>query len=151
MLIAVDTNVLIRYVNAAYPEHAVIKRKVDGLIAAGHEICLCNQVIHEYWTVCTRPLANNGMGFDVDRTYDQIQRILTGYNLLADTENLLYIWLDLCKKHQVAGKNAHDARIVACMKLNRVDQLITLNPTDFSRFTEITCITPKEVTEDQNG
>jgi hypothetical protein len=45
----------------------------------------------------------------------------------------------------VSGKQVHDARIVALMQALGVTRLLTLNPSDFSRYPEITIIEPQDV------
>lgn len=43
------------------------------------------------------------------------------------------------------GKSAHDARIAALMLAHGVTHLLTLNPTDFTRYNGITPVTPQEI------
>jgi predicted nucleic acid-binding protein len=51
----------------------------------------------------------------------------------------------LVSKHEVKGKEVHDARIVAAMLAHRVTHLLTFNTADFKRYTEIAAINPREV------
>jgi hypothetical protein len=39
----------------------------------------------------------------------------------------------------------HDARLVAAMLAHGVPQILTLNPRDFQRYTEITVLHPADV------
>ncbi|MEK7832647.1 MAG: hypothetical protein AAB401_16260 [Acidobacteriota bacterium] len=43
------------------------------------------------------------------------------------------------------GKPAHDARIVAAMKVHGIAHLLTFNVGDFKRFPNITVVSPDEV------
>jgi predicted nucleic acid-binding protein len=40
----------------------------------------------------------------------------------------------------VSGKQAHDARIVAAMKVHGVTHLLTFNTDDFKRYTDIAAV-----------
>ena len=46
---------------------------------------------------------------------------------------------------RVIGKNAHDARLVAAMRVHGVTHLLTFNDQDFARYTGITVLTPAAV------
>ena len=48
-------------------------------------------------------------------------------------------------KHKVSGKPTHDARIVAAMIVHKIENILTLNPNDFKRFSEIKAVRPKDV------
>jgi predicted nucleic acid-binding protein len=56
-------------------------------------------------------------------------------------------WRRLVTAHQVSGKSAHDARLVALMQAHGVARRVTLNPGDFARYQEIGCLTPQQVLE----
>jgi len=47
--------------------------------------------------------------------------------------------------HRVAGKQAHDARLVAAMLVHGVTHLLTFNTNDFKRFSEIMVVNPQNV------
>ena len=49
-------------------------------------------------------------------------------------------------RHEVIGKMAHDARLVAAMKRHDITHLLTFNDRDFSRFTDIMVVNPASVT-----
>jgi predicted nucleic acid-binding protein len=51
----------------------------------------------------------------------------------------------LVEINQIAGKRVHDARIVAVLKANGIDHLITFNAGDFSGFPALSVITPQSV------
>ena len=50
-------------------------------------------------------------------------------------------WKSLVTQHAVMGKKAHDARIVAAMKVHNVSHLLTFNRADFKRFQGIIIVT----------
>jgi predicted nucleic acid-binding protein len=43
------------------------------------------------------------------------------------------------------GKTSHDARLVAAMKVHRIDSILTLNPKDFQRFDHINVVMPADI------
>ncbi len=51
-------------------------------------------------------------------------------------------WLDLCTRHAVRGRQAHDTRLVAVMLAHGITHLVTLNAGDFERYSEIKCLVP---------
>lgn len=48
-------------------------------------------------------------------------------------------------QHQVQGKNAHDARLVAAMLVHRIARLLTFNKADFARYSAIVAMSPQDV------
>jgi len=64
---------------------------------------------------------------------------------LPDTADILPKWEQLIVKHQVLGKQAHDARLVAAMEVHNLTHLLTFNDRDFKRFTEITVVNPQNI------
>jgi predicted nucleic acid-binding protein len=97
--------------------------------------------------VATRPVANNGLGLAVERTQRLVERAESFFTLLLDTQLIYREWLRLVGTHAVSGVNAHDARLVAAMKIHGVSHLLTFNTDDFKRYhgSEIAVTTPAEV------
>lgn len=48
----------------------------------------------------------------------------------------------LVAAYDVKGNSAHDARIVASMKVHNVSHVLTFNGPDFTRFPAITVLSP---------
>lgn len=140
MRIAVDTSVIVRYTNRTDAHFHEVHERIRELHAAGHELSIAPQSVYEYWAVATRPSSANGLGQTIDDTERALLLILRAFVLIPDPPDLLDRWLYLCRRHQVMGRNAHDARIVAWMLGNRVDQLFTRDRGDFARFDEITLV-----------
>jgi predicted nucleic acid-binding protein len=49
------------------------------------------------------------------------------------------------KQYRITGVSVHDARIVAQMIAWGIRDIVTLNPGDFRRYTEISVLTPREI------
>jgi predicted nucleic acid-binding protein len=94
-------------------------------------------------------LANNGLGWGVDRAEQELATLKNLFVVIADTDAVLAEWERLVVHHLVIGKQAHDAHLVASMLVHRVTHLLTFNDADFKRFPEITVLNPRSLL-DQN-
>lgn len=103
------------------------------------------QNLIEFWAVSTRPVANNGLGLDVAQAEAEITGLKRVFGLLTDTHEIFAEWERIVVRHQVIGKQAHDARLVAAMKVHRITHLLTFNDSDFKRFEEITVVNPNSL------
>jgi hypothetical protein len=48
----------------------------------------------------------------------------------------------LVRDHRVSGVQVHDARLIAVMKIQNIDRIMTFNVRDLTRFSEIEAIHP---------
>ncbi len=103
------------------------------------------QVLAEYWVVSTRPRDVNGMGLSAESTSLSTSWIFSAFAFLPDTSDTASQWLQIMTEHKVLGRQAHDARLVALMLSHGITHILTLNTADFTRFPEITPLTPAEV------
>ena len=62
-----DTNVVVRLMEPAAPEHTTVEDAIRRLIRAGHALVLAPQVLTEFWVVATRPVEVNGFGWPPTR------------------------------------------------------------------------------------
>ena len=146
MRILTDTNVLLRLTQQTDPHHSQADAALYALRSRGDEPCVVPQVIYEYWTVCTRPVeAMNGLGMTARDTASKMRRLQQLFPVYRDERAIFDRWEKLVTLHEVKGKNAHDARLVAAMLRHRLTHLLTFNDSDFRRFTEIAVLRPREV------
>lgn len=146
MNVLLDTNILCR---AAQPWHVQHRAAVDAMDAVqrrGDVLCLVPQVLYEFWVVASRPLAANGLGLPVGVVGAELTRLKSVFPLLFDTAAVYSEWERLVTTHQVAGRNAHDARIVAAMAVHGLTHLLTFNTQDFARYPRVTALHPMTVT-----
>ncbi len=141
----VDTNVLLRSVQKTHPMHMDSTRSIELSIHHGEIVSVIPQNLIEFWAVATRPTLNNGLGMSVDETAQHIAAFKTVFQLLPDSDSIFKEWQRLVVRHQVLGKQAHDARLVAAMLAHNLTHLLTFNDADFKRFTEITVVNPQSV------
>jgi hypothetical protein len=66
--------------------------------------------------------------------------------LLPDSRLVHDEWRRLVVAYGVSGVQVYDARLVAAMHVHGVKQLLTLNVSDFVRFTSVEALLPKDVT-----
>lgn len=147
MSVLFDTNVFIR---AAQPGHSFQPLAVKAgeiLKTRGEELSIVPQVLYEFWAVATRPAGENGLGLTTAETRLEVSRIKRLFLLHADTPAILPLWEELVAAHDVKGKNTHDARLVAAMKVCGVSQVLTFNPADFARYHDINVLTPQALVQ----
>ncbi len=145
MTYLLDTNILLRLIDAKSLEHDVVKRALVNIYQAEDVAVIVPQNIIELWAVASRPTSANGLGFTLERTRTEIDDLLERYNLLSDQESLFGVWLELVTVHQVSGKQVHDTKLVAAMMTHGIENILTINTPDFKRFTQVNAVHPLEV------
>lgn len=146
MLVLVDTNVLLRLLSPADPDHRTVRLAVEALVARGDQPCFSSQNLVEFWNVCTRPVDRNGFGLTTGETDSRARLIESQFLFLPETERIHFEWRRLVVLHAVAGVQVHDARIAAAMLVHGVSHLLTLNGRDFTRYAGIMPIHPQDMT-----
>lgn len=145
MRLLADTNVVLRWIETDSAHHEAAVGALGKLLGEKTHVCICAQVLVEFWVVATRPRAVNGLGLTADEATSRLHEIEETYLLLPEPPDIAQQWASVVTSHGVLGKQAHDARLVALMLSHGITQLLTLNPQDFARYPEITAITPSEI------
>lgn len=145
MTYAVDTSVLARTIHENHPMQQTAKDAIKLLLSRGETLCVFPQNLYEFWVIATRPALQNGFGLAPADTETQIVEFETLFSLKRDTPAIYDEWRKLVVQHSVSGKNAHDTRIVAAMKIHGVTHLLTFNIDDFKRYTSISVVSPAQV------
>jgi predicted nucleic acid-binding protein len=140
-----DTNVVVRLMEPAAPEHAMVRDAIRHLITAGHTLVLAPQVLTELWVVATRPVEVNGFGWHPSKTADVIARLRSQFVLLDEGPAVFERWLAMVQATNVRGKCAHDARLAALMLSQGVTSILTLNTTDFDGLPGVSALHPSAV------
>jgi predicted nucleic acid-binding protein len=138
----VDTNILLRSAEPAHPMHADAVRAVSTLLTHGARVCILPQNLIEFWSVATRPANLNGLGYAPAQADTEVSKIEALLTVLPDTPAIYPEWRRLVVVHSVAGKQVHDARIVAAMNVYQLTQLVTFNLNDFKRYAGLTLFDP---------
>lgn len=140
-----DTNILLRAHQPSSPHFHSAVNAVMALINAGHRPCISSQSIYEFLAVATRPVSENGLGMPHPDADALLAKLLVGIEVVYDSSALVSELRRLVVAHRVTGKKVHDTRLVAAMRVNAIDQLLTFNDSDFRRFADIRVLTPDQV------
>ena len=141
----VDTNVLLRSAQTSHPVYDDVARSVSILATRRDELHVLAQNLIEFWAVATRPVVNNGLGLSIAQAEVEVSRLKSLFALVPDTPEIFSEWERIILQYQVSGKQVHDARLVAAMKVHGLSNLLTFNDADFKRFTEIVVVNPQSV------
>jgi predicted nucleic acid-binding protein len=128
-----DTNILLRSAEPAHPMCRQAAEAVKSLIAGGESVCVLAQNLIEFWNAATRPADKNGLGLSPAQAEAEVSRIESALTLLDDTPAIYHEWRRLVVAHGVSGRQVHDARIAAAMRVHGVTHLLTFNGDDFKR------------------
>jgi predicted nucleic acid-binding protein len=145
MNVLVDANVLLRLADPTSATHATAATAVVTLRAQGDALHIVPQSLYEFWTVATRPIANNGLGLSSAECLTEVANLKASFPLLNDLPTLFSEWQAIVAVVMCHGKIAHDARYVAAMRTHGLTHLLTFNVSDFTRFSGITILDPHVV------
>ena len=141
----VDTNVLLRTVDARAVQHESAKQAIYHLSLQKNRIFITAQTLIEFWAVATRPVESNGLGWNYERAIQELGEIQRRFPLLPDSPVILQEWLRLLAATRFAGKRVHDARLAAVMLAHGVTHLLSFNVEHFNTFPGIVVVSPVAV------
>jgi predicted nucleic acid-binding protein len=145
MRFLIDTNILVRLKDLTYEHHILCYEKVVALRTQNTPLYICAQVLIEYWNVSTRPIEHNGLGQTTEETFQDCQDFLRMFMLLMEPIDIVDRWLDLVRRYDVKGRQVHDARLVALAMSYNIDYILTINTTDYIRYSEVTAVHPNAI------
>ena len=129
----VDTNVLLRQLEPEHDHHRAAIAATMHLIESGETLYVAAQSIAEFWSVATRPAAQNWLGFGVASAASAAAEIERTFEVLLSDEAIVYQhWKRLIVERRVTGRRVFDARLVAVMLAHGVARLLTFNGADFA-------------------
>lgn len=143
MSVFVDTNILLRAIEVGDPMHEAAVRAVAGLLTAGEALVVTPQIVAEFWSVATRPRERNGIGLTPDAAGAELEQIHAFFTVLPESRDVYDIWRDLVTRHGVSGVAAHDARLVAAMKVHGITRILTFKRSDFARYPDVEVVDPQ--------
>jgi predicted nucleic acid-binding protein len=144
---AVDTNVLLRSIEDGQVAQPIAQNGLFTLRDRGQILSIFPQNLIEFWAVATRPITNNGLGLSIAQAEAELISLKTLFVLLPDTPEIFSVWEKIVLQYRVSGKQAHDARLVAAMRVHNLTHLLTFNTADFKRFSSITVVSPQAIHE----
>ena len=145
MAVLVDTNILLRFVQPEHPHCEIVEHAVGILRTRNEALNVVAQNLIEFWAVATRPLAANGLGMTIEMVTKELIALRRLFSLLPEQGAIFEEWERLVTTHRVSGRNVHDTRLVAAMKLHGLKRILTFNVADFTRYPDIEVIQPQSV------
>ena len=117
------------------------KMSLEQLRANGVELWISRQVVREYLAVLTRPQT-----FAIRLTRREVvaavREFLPQFQVAEDSVDVSDESLRIVDLIALGGRQVHDANIVATMRVHQVGRLLTHNPEDFARFSELIPVVP---------
>jgi predicted nucleic acid-binding protein len=143
--IFIDTNVLIRANVATAPTHEEALECLKRLGKSSAELWVSQQILREYLANVTRQqtfMSPIPMATAIAR----IEYFQSHFIVAQDSERVFANLLKLLNSTTTSGKQIHDTNIAATMQTYGITQLLTYNPTDFTRFSAyITVLSPEDL------
>jgi predicted nucleic acid-binding protein len=140
-----DTNVLVYANVSSAPLHSIALDAIRQHDVAGIPLWVSRQVFREYLATVTRRqtfMSPTPMMVAVERVRYFEARFRVAEDGPAVTQRLLA----LLEQVPVAGKQVHDANVVATMLAHGIRRLLTGNTADFARFAHLIEVLPLDTT-----
>ena len=125
-----DTNVLVRARFEAAPDHRLARRCMREAGESGEALRISRQVVREYLATVTRPQSWSPP-VDMRAALGHATALEAHFEILEDGPAVADVLKQLCAEVSVAGKQVHDANIVATMLAHGEHRLLTFNRADF--------------------
>lgn len=129
-----DTNVLLAATDEARQEHGQAVAAINVWPASGLVLYTSGQILREYLAVATRPVDNDGLGMARPDAVANVRALRARLKLLVEDVKVSGRLLELLDTVECAGKQVHDANVVATMLVHGIDTVVTMNVDDFARF-----------------
>lgn len=134
----VDTNLLV-YADLAYsPLH---EAALASLQARGVELWISHQILREYLATMTRP-GTLTIPLPIGSIITFARRHAKQFRIAAGGPSVTARLFTLLEQFPAAGKQVHDANIVATMLTHGIPRLITHNTGDFRRYSSLVTVLP---------
>ncbi|WP_375503267.1 type II toxin-antitoxin system VapC family toxin [uncultured Jatrophihabitans sp.] len=137
-----DTNVLLAATDEARAEHGWATAAINDWPAAGIVLYASGQILREYLAASTRPLEQNGLGMTRSDAVANVRALRARLGLLVEDAKVADRLLTLLETVECAGKQVHDANVVATMVVHGIDTVVTMNVDDFARFDDLVTVVP---------
>lgn len=139
--IFVDTNILVYANLARSPFHNQAVAKLKDLESMEVDLVVSRQVLREYLAVMSRP---NTLTEEISTSslVQDVRNFEASMIVLDEGPEVTAKLLETIDRFSVAGKQIHDANIVATMLTHEVPALLTHNTDDFNRYREVISIMP---------
>ena len=132
----IDTNVLVYANIAESPWHKQALNAIKVAHQAGRPLWISRQVLREFIATRTRP-QTFAQPSTPDVLVERIRYLEKRFQIADETTSVTRQLIKLLRDFEIAGKQIHDANIVATMQAYGIPCLLTHNIKDFRRFGKI--------------
>ena len=136
-LVVVDTNVLLAATDRSRAAHAAATAFLND---DGRRLALTAQIVREYLAVATRPVEANGFGLAGADAVANVKEFLDDMDVLSEDTLTTARLMDLIDRQAAAGKQVHDANVVAVALAHHASAIVTDNTRHFSRFGDLIAV-----------
>jgi hypothetical protein len=128
----------------ADPQHHIVDAALARLASQGTIFHYTHQNIAELWNAMTRPQERNGLGLSAADAEREVRAIESGMIFLPDGEAVYRSGQDRCAagSRRCSGTRRAVGSGHVCSRRGHV---LTLNVTDFTRFSGLTAIHPSSI------
>lgn len=128
-----DTSVILAAIVRTSPFHDPAKSYFDRVTREKATVWISRQVLREYMAVQTRPQPYAGP-VPGPVVSEQVAGLLKVFKVADEDERCTRFLLGYVDDGRAAGRQVHDAAIVAAMQVHGIRRLATLNEAHFRRF-----------------
>ena len=136
-----DTNILVYATDAASPWHQPATAALQAARRDGTRLILSPQILREYLATATRSNVT-GSGPSITQILENVRRFRELFTLVEENDAVVARLASLVGQLPVAGKQVHDANIVATMQAHGISRLLTHNVAHFTRFSGLITVIP---------
>jgi predicted nucleic acid-binding protein len=136
-LVVVDTNVLLAATDRSRDSYSAASQLISE---DERRLAITPQIVREYLAVATRPMEANGFGLAGEDAVANVEQFLDDMELLSEDAATTRLLLELVGQASAAGKQVHDANVVAVALAHGAAAIITDNARHFARFAELVTI-----------
>ena len=129
----IDTNVLVRARFMAAPGHETARARLVDALHGNERPRISRQIAREYLAVVTRPQIWSSPLAMSDALRDA-DWFLSAFDVLEDGPEVTRVLAALCREVPVAGRQIHDANVVATMLAHAETHLLTFDQEGFQRY-----------------
>ena len=135
----IDTNVLVYASHTQSPWHAQAEAALRDAEASNAALWISDQILREYLATVPRPQPGHA-AVPMSTAIGRVRLFAQRFDMAEAGPNARERLLSLLEGVRVAGRQVHDANIVAAMLANGITRLLTFNLGDFRRFSGLIAI-----------
>ena len=136
-----DTNVLVYAQLTLAPLHNEAVARLQSLEDADTDFWVSRQILGEYVAVMSRPGLVTGP-VPIAALVADVRDFMSRFRVCDEGPAVTAGLLALLSSIPVAGKQVHDANVVATMQAYGIRRLLTHNTSDFARFAGLITVLP---------